>query len=169
MRINDKLAEKYPWGKGREWPVRAGVIASAIPHGASVLELGGGFCGLAAKVPGSKYRSIDLEKWTSLTVVGDLNANSADWPAVGKFDVLVAQGIIEYMDYVGEFLNGILTRYGRARSVLIASYRIGKPDGKRRNFMSFVELKITMAAAGWDMVFEKAISPGEKIFYCSRI
>ena len=148
-----------------KWRRRAGVIASAIPDGASVLDLGGGFCYLAKLLPGSRYASIDVEPWTDATIVGDLNGEA--WPDAGRWEVIVAQGVIEYMTYAGEFLERI-KKYAWPRSVLIAIYRTGEPNGKRVNFMTFEELKLTMKATGWKVVFERALTSTERIFYCAR-
>lgn len=164
MKINEKIKKEFPWGAGREWKARTRAIAKAIPPRCSVLDLGGGFCHLLKYLEECpRYLSLDLKKWTDRTVEADFNAGS--YPDLRlRYDVLVAQGIIEYLDDPAEFLERI-QRYG---SRLLITYRpkeCKRPEDSFR--LSLAWLDKALRDAGWKVVFGKHLTPGEVLYYCS--
>jgi hypothetical protein len=159
MKIDKNISGSYPWGE-HEWSVRTRAVAEAIPAGCSVLDLGGGLGHLFKYLRGCKrYTSFDMKPWTDRTILADFNRG--EYPDIRpKFQVAVAQGIIEYVTDVKEFL----TKAKGYASVLVITYRPKQRPGP----MSIDELKEWLKKSGWSIVFGKHISPGEVMFYCSH-
>ncbi len=146
MKINQELKNKFPWGAGKEWTERAKEIARMIPDDQSVLDLGGGFCGLE-RILGGKYMayaSIDIEEWTDLTTKADFN--KGEFPDMGKFDWLVCQGVLEYMERPVEFLSKI-QKYGKN---LVISYNFNRNSLKKNDY-TLNQLVRVFLQAGWQM------------------
>ena len=158
MKIRPAAADNFPWGK-TVWASRSSIIAAAIQPGAAVIDLGGGLCHLAGMLKKPKrYVSIDKKEWTDRTVVADFNAG--EFPDIGTFDVAVAQGIIEYVDDPLAFLNAI-RKYA---PILILTHREGAPDVHTR-----LEVIDALTKARWGVVFRRALSERQEIFYCRKI
>ena len=72
------------------WPTRSALVATFIPPGSSVLDLGAGAGGLANHLPeGCTYTGADLP---------DFDMNHNRWPE-GRWDVAVMAGVLEYARY----------------------------------------------------------------------
>ena len=73
------------------WPTRSALVATLIPPGSSVIDLGAGAGGLAGHLPeGCVYTGVDLPDF-------DMN-KGATWPQ-GRWDVAVMAGVLEYARY----------------------------------------------------------------------
>lgn len=155
MKINDEIKSEYPWGENREWKKRTMAIAQIIPDGTSVLDLGGGFGNLTKYFSGV-YLSVDKRPWTDLTVVADFNKE--EFPDIGTFNYLVAQGIMEYIEKPKEFLESI-KKYG---DILIITCRLDIMKMEKNQFISLLN------EAKWKVVFGKYFSRLEVIFYCRK-
>ena len=69
------------------WPTRAILVASFIPAGSSVIDLGAGARGLEDRLlPGCDYTGVDLPEF---------DMNKGKWPE-GEYDVAVMSGVLEY-------------------------------------------------------------------------
>lgn len=113
--------------------------------------------------PDNEYQSIDIEKWTDLTTVANFNKN--EFPEIGLWDVLVCQGIIEYMDDPKNFLEQI-KKYGRR---MIMSYWGGenKIEGQK-NEMTFEEFEEMVDSAGWWIASQRHLTADERLYYCTK-
>ena len=135
------------------WDARTKVIARAIPEGVSILDLGGGFGRLARCLKenrNGRYISLDLKPWTDATIVADFN--KGEYPDVGKYHYLVAQGIIEYMKDKEQFLESI-KKYG---SMLLITHNGYKKE-------KFKEL---LKKTKWEIVFSRPVPGSQKLYYC---
>lgn len=163
MKTNKDLKSKWPWGGRVAWPDRTKAISEIVPPEASVIELGGGMCNLKKFIPQNKYVSIDVEEWTDVTIKADFN--KGEFPETEKFDVVVCQGILEYIERPYDFLN-MIHKYGRR---LIISYHLGGNDVEsRKNWMSFVELENLLNECGWLRLKERILNSREKIICCVK-
>lgn len=162
MKKNETLRSVYPWGS-IEWTKRTKIIASRIPAGAKVIDLGGGYGTLLKYLdqPGS-YTSVDLQQWTDKTIVADFN--KGEFPEIPEADIIVAQGILEYIDKPLEFLEKI-HKYG---SQLFLSYREKQITEKMvRNDYTLKEVEQFLKESGWLPVASRSF--GEtKIFFTKQ-
>lgn len=162
MKINNELKSKWPWKKGR-WEKRAQAIAEIIPQNVTVLELGGGLCYLSTIID-NPYKSIDKEEWTDVTTKADFN--KGEFPELGLFDVIICQGIIEYIENPIEFLWEI-KKYGRR---MIMSYKLSGRDVKTRtNRLNFEQVDELLKMTDWFKVSERTFTPDEKLYYCTKL
>lgn len=165
MKINEEIKNEYPWGPGREWKTRTMLIASIIPDGSRVIELGGGFCHLEKYLKNSDYTSLDLKAWTDKTIKADFN--NGKFPDIKpEFQIVVAQGILEYIDDPETFLK-TAKKYGK---ILILSYLAGVRCDveQRKNRITWIELKELIERAGWKIAFQRGFSPRQKLYYCTQ-
>lgn len=166
MKINEQIKNKYPWGAGREWKSRTQMIVEIMPTGVTVLDLGGGFCNLKKYLKyWQTYISIDVEKWTDLTIKADFN--KGEFPDdMGQWQIIVCQGLLEYIENPEQFLTTI-KKYG---DTLIITYLMAvKCDvEQRKNRLTFKQVKDILAKVGWKIVFEKDVSEKQKLFYCKN-
>jgi hypothetical protein len=166
MKINQELADKFPWGANKGWEHRTKRIADFLPDNCSAVDVGGGFCHLTKLVNFREYVSIDIKDWTDKTVLADFN--KGEFPEVGAFEFVICQGIIEYMVDPLAFLKGI-SKYG---SRLILTYRKGKQKvGRYRNDLSFQKVEELLNKAGYRIVVRQWVCEtegvyNEKLFYC---
>jgi len=164
MLINSELKKEYPWGDA-EWKKRTEILANIIPAGVSVLDIGGGLCNLNKYLSDCKYISLDLKCWTNLTFEADFN--KGQYPDVGKYQYLVCQGILEYMENPEDFLNRI-KKYGN-RLILTYLYRPkGQMEMHRNNNMDFDELAKLFEKAGWTKQMQRLMTTNHRIFYLSK-
>jgi len=155
MRINEELRKEYPWRK--TWDKRNEVVAKAIPEGVSVLDLGGGFGNLYLHLKNcAHYISIDIKEWTDLTIKADFNKGEfPDFCPKREFQIIVCQGLIEYIEKSEEFLEAI-KKYG---SKLLIT---------RDNKMGMDDFKELLKKTGWEIVFSRQAPGSQKLFYCSK-
>jgi 2-polyprenyl-3-methyl-5-hydroxy-6-metoxy-1,4-benzoquinol methylase len=156
------LRDQFPWGAGKFWEQRNAIIGGSLSEGESVLDLGGGFCHLSEYVTG-RYVSLDKEAWTNVTIKADFNAG--EFPDVGYFDVIVCQGVLEYMKEPLAFLKAI-RKYGKR---LFLSYQLGdRPD--RGNSLLFTELREILQQAGWEIRAGVDVdSPTQMVYSCFKL
>jgi hypothetical protein len=162
MILNEKLiAEKWQFKK-REWPERMKAIAEIIPKGASILELGGGLCGLSAELPDNPYRSVDIEEWTDCTTKADFNAG--EYPEIPRHDVIVCAGLLEYIRDPEKFLFAI---HGYGRRVLLSYYN-GKECPTRKNKLKFAWLERLFKRTGWEILMMRELDTHQKIYFITQ-
>lgn len=78
------------------WDDRTRLLAELIPEESSVIEFGAGRLAMKKYLPrGCKYTPSDLVDRGEGTIVLDLNARQ--YPCVGRYDVAVFGGVIEYV------------------------------------------------------------------------
>ena len=161
---------KYPFEK-ISWRKRSKKIASNIPKGSAVIDLGGGdehlFHFLKEPIA---YYPIDSFKRTERTIVADFNAG--EYPEIfthhfGSGVYIVAAGIIEYISDAPIFLNRI-KQYG---DKLVISYlqRVGNAGMERKQTMSLDSFSELLGSTGWKISKEMRLSDHHKIFYCETI
>lgn len=160
LKTNKKLKKNYPWQT--HFRSRNAVVAKVIPDGASILDLGGGFGGITRFTKPETYVSLDLELYTNLTVKA--NFNKGIFPEVGRFQFLICQGILEYLDQPAEFLKKI-KKYG---DIMLLTYRKGQADSKQKNNMDFPWVRMMLTDCGWEIVFERPIANAQRFFYCRK-
>ncbi|MFA5050969.1 MAG: class I SAM-dependent methyltransferase [Patescibacteria group bacterium] len=161
---NEELIKKYPWKI--TWDRRAKMIGELILelklyyYNYSLLDIGGGIGNLYNFILTKDYTSIDLEAWTDKTVVCDLNK---EYPTLKKFDVVVAQGIIEYIKEPKQFLENI-KRYG---DKLVITYRLNLDTRvvMDRNSLSFEEFEGLLKQTNWEIIKKVVIYKLENIYY----
>jgi hypothetical protein len=168
MKINEEIKDKFPWGAGREWKERTQIIASIIPKGVSVLDLGGGFCHLKKYLSywqGLKYLSMDIEEWTDCTIKADFN--KGEFPDRGEWQIIVCQGIIEYIKDPIYFLEKI-KKYGETLIITYLDVRRGEAELRGRlNFTPIADFEKVIELE-WEIVMERKIKHGQKIYYCKK-
>lgn len=128
--------------------------------------MGGGMGGLRKLIPDNHYVSVDKEKWTPETIVADFN--KGEFPDFGRlprqFDVIVCQGVIEYMVNANAFLSTV-KMYGKQ---MIATYYTGdKNISDRKNYFSQKEIRIILGYSGWRILRADKISKEETLYFCS--
>ncbi len=162
MEINKEIKSEWPW-KNENWPARAKAIAEVIPPESKVLELGGGLCYLKNMIPNLDYKSIDQKVWTSVTTQADFNKD--EFPEMGLFDLIICQGILEYIESPFNFLNKI-HKYGRR---LLITYYFGKNNvSSRKNYLSKDEVFITLIQTGWKVITLRNLGENEIIYLCLK-
>jgi len=95
-RLRDLLEDRWS-GVDNRWSDRLELVASHVPNGAKVLDLGAGKQGLKELLPSCTYTPADLPDF-------DMNANR--FPQ-GRWDVVVAAGVLEYADRPQEVLKAV--------------------------------------------------------------
>jgi hypothetical protein len=167
VRIDEGLVkEKWPWKARRWWPTRNTFISEMIPQGCSVTDIGGGLSPLTHFLTkGTDYVSLDAENWTDKTVKCDLNSGII--PVVRKAQVVVAQGILEYMDEPEKLLASAMS-LSLPKGALIFTYKMSAPDGMRKNSLPFSEVEAMATNIGWKIVVTKKVSDNEKMYYCRK-
>ncbi len=112
------------------WDARNRLIASFIPDGASVLDVGAGHGTLRSYLaPGCTYQPMDCVPSTEQTILVDFNRGKV--PVLTRaYDVVVCSGILEYIDDPAVFLR---TVGGWGKRVLISYATLdNQPDIARR-------------------------------------
>jgi len=164
MTINEELKKKYPWKV--QWTNRAFEASKFIPEYSSVVDLGGGMGGIYNYLKTSRYLSIDLEKWNDHTVKADFN--KGQFPDFGliKRQFVICLGTLEYIENPEEFLSKI-DKYANR---FILTYRRNTKGGmERKNNMEFEELRELLLKTNWEIVVEKKIRYGDRLFFCKKI
>jgi len=160
--VNKKTS--YQWGEDKVWEERMEAVASLIPRGVSVLDIGGGYEHLRNYAKMGHYQSIDKYPATRLTKIADLN--NGQFPELGKtFQIMVVQGTLEYMKFPIAFLEGV-KKYA---DHMILTYN---PKGKRkvptwRNQMTDREIRGYLSVTDWKVAAEASYKGGT-LYYCVR-
>jgi 2-polyprenyl-3-methyl-5-hydroxy-6-metoxy-1,4-benzoquinol methylase len=161
MKRNNELKSKWKWGK-RAWKQRAREIAGIIPIGASILDVGGGWGYIHDLLPNNEYRSIDTEEWTDATIKADFN--KGEFPDIGTFDIIIIQGLMEYINDPEGFLEKI-KKYGNR---MIISYNIDQNKIERKNKITFQKFDDILEKTHWIKLSEKKLRPWEKLYLCAK-
>ncbi len=130
----DRVAHEEP-----TWNERNELIASTIPAGASVLDVGAGNMTIRSLIPAScRYQPVDCVRGADDTIIADFNKGiipSFDEP----FDIAICSGVMEYIDDPAAFLRIVM---GWA-DLLILSYAVTDAESNiqnRRNQGWFTDL-----------------------------
>lgn len=163
MKKNESLRSSYPWGS-MEWRQRSQTIASRIPAGMKIIDLGGGYGNILKFIPDpASYISIDLKPWTDKTVVADFN--KGEFPDLPEADFIIAQGVIEYMNDPISFLQSI-RKYGDHLSI---SHRIGRSTPTiPRNEYQHKDIEDFLKKSGWKVEASRTMG-GTKIYFCVKL
>lgn len=159
---------EYPFNQMR-WEYRQKKIASRIPEGSSVLDVGGGKQVLKEflKNP-SEYISIDCQDVAEGTIVADLNKDGFPYEELkGKvFDVAVLQGVLEYIDDIEHLLKMVGLS---ARNMIVTYYEREEklPLWTNNHKFEYVEEKIRNAGWGFDQVVALKEN-NQRIYFCHR-
>lgn len=135
------------------WLDRVKLIASMIPAGASVVDIGAGSMHLKRFLDHpSEYQPVDGVKSSRKTLVQDFN-QSINIKLPRKFDYAVCSGLFEYITAYHQFLNFL----GKAGHVCIFSYATTdlnpNPVNRKRcgwlNHFSFLEITQLLTSQGF--------------------
>lgn len=132
LQTNRKRWEKVAVGGRPAWDARNVKIASFIPAGSSVLDLGCGAQTLKGHLrPGCEYQPCDLVQSTPDVMVCDFNAGL--YPKVDKiYTHVVCSGVLEYIHDHLRFLR-VISSFG---PTLILSYNLCRPSDSKFNRMA---------------------------------
>jgi hypothetical protein len=152
-----------------EWRGRSELASGLIPTGASVLDLGAGAMTLRDFLdPSNHYVPCDIVSRCDGCLVADLN--SGEFPT-GKFDVVVALGLFEYIHELRPLLEKIAQRSAR----LVFSYTVLASDSvairEQAGWLSHhteSELQSALTATGWEPQYTRTISDGQLLMTCVR-
>lgn len=147
------------------WRSRAAVVASLIPAGASVLDLGCGAMDLEHELAdGATYLPADLVARDGRTIIVDLNGD--DMPGV-EADVATMLGVLEYIHRPERLLAAMAKRWPRA----IITYNPTDLDqGRDRrthgwfNDMTSAQLVSKADSAGYRLVGIVPHGPRERVY-----
>jgi hypothetical protein len=107
------------------WELRAKNVASLIPAGASVLDLGCGVQSLRRFLsPASSYTPADIVKRTEDTIIVELN--KGEWPT-GRWGYVCSLGVLEYLYDIRQYFNGA----SRICTNLIVTYNVNTTTAKQ--------------------------------------
>ena len=132
------------------WPDRLEVIASHIPPGSSVIDLGAGAQGLRPLLRDCAYTPADLHQRSNDTLAFDMNGGV--WPE-GHWDVAVMAGVLEYAANP----RIVLAYVRRHARTAIVTYRHARSKGDRRadlfrNALNPDQFAMAAHKAGWRKV-----------------
>lgn len=146
---------QWQWGDKKWWPVRARAVASYILPNSNVLDLGSGNNKLAELLQAKSYVAVDAVAHADGTVVADLNTEYPDFEQ--RFDYIVVQGLIEYLDQPELFLLKI-KKYG---DNLIITY-LSKDPKTLNAFWALLERQ------GWRVVTQQNLEPEQNLYVCIK-
>jgi hypothetical protein len=160
MTRDEKL--KYPWDI--KWTARTIEVAKFIPDYASVVDLGGGLGEIYEYLKVPRYLSIDIERWNDHTIKA--NFNKGEFPDLGiKRQFVLCLGTLEYIIKPEEFL----CKANQYANKMILTYRISSNGGmERKNNFDFETLRKLIENSGWEIITEKRITGGDRLFFCSK-
>jgi len=118
VRTNVRRWKKVAREQDPLWDERNRIIASFIPEGSSVVDLGAGAQTLKRYLKsGCEYQPCDIVKSSPDIIVCDFN--SGIYPSLSRrYDYVVCSGVFEYMRHPSHFLSNI-RQYGKR---IILSY-----------------------------------------------
>ena len=113
-----------------EWDERSKILASLVPPGSRVIEFGAGRLALQNFLPpGCHYTPSDLVDRGGGTVVLDLNA--ATLPDLGRYDVAIFGGVLEYVFDLDRLAEHVSKVAGTVIFSYVASRLYSKPVERR--------------------------------------
>lgn len=151
------------------WRARISEIATLIPPGASVLDLGCGKMWLKDYFSGEQYYPVDYTQRSTDTIVCDFNKR--EFPSI-RADVAVVSGCLEYLKEYEWFISEIATHVERC----VISYNSVEqyPDRTKRRAMAWVndlthaELIRLFRMRGMVLVEQKVAADLHHIFVFDR-
>ena len=157
MKTNKKT--QFPWGEKREWAERTQLLAGMMPENFMIIDLGCGYCHLKKYLKMKKYVGVDRESWIKGVIKADFNKNQ--FPDLGAFDIILGQGILEYISDPENFMNQI-HKYGD--QVLITYKKISADDIERKNSMAFSDITKLFEKTGWKIIKHQLIGRRQKVW-----
>lgn len=159
-------SKEFPWCKGdnTHWKTRTQMVANEIQDGWSVIDLGAGRWPLLAYLKNpSRYVAVDAEAWVDGTVLADFNKDQ--FPELGIFDVIVVQGLLEYLEQPRDFLSRI-TKYGDRLVITYLAYDPMHPKSAvpRSNHFSLEEFETLLWIAGWRIISVRQLSKYHRVY-----
>jgi hypothetical protein len=155
------------------WDERNKFIASLIPPGSRVLDLGSGPQTLRTYLRSpAEYQPCDLVPAPGGVIIHDFNGE-ARLQLEKYYDYAVFSGVLEYLNQPHDALAEVGARCDK----IIASYNVYKSEdsilGRQskgwRNHMTFEELTSGFQNAGFQYAIRENSSPRELIFELSKI
>lgn len=155
----------YHW-PDHKWKTRARIIANAVEPGGAVLDMGGGLETLRKYLRDPRvYVSVDKVQCTESTIVADFN--KGEYPELSeKFDVVVAQGLIEYLDDPAAFLQAAKRYAPKLIVTYLSSASVEAVEKGRVTALSMRDFRALLTAAGWQVSKIKAYAPQHCVFVC---
>ena len=106
----------------RFWPERNKIVANSIPNGSNVIDLGAGMQKLSEVLPDNcTYQAVDLFPRDKNTIICDFNED--EFPNIEQYDVVVCQGLFEYIHDISSFMSNFENWNGR----IVCTYHIDTP------------------------------------------
>lgn len=110
----------------RFWPERSEIIVNHIPQGSNVIDLGAGMQQLKEILPNNcTYQAVDLFARDDDTIICDFN--QGEFPDIEFYDVVVCQGLFEYIHDIKSFMTNFKNYSGK----LICTYHIKTPTSEK--------------------------------------
>ena len=148
------------------WRHLAGYLQQFIPPGASILELGAGYCYFINSVAGSRRVAVDLSETLSDRAAPGVEAISSDaldylrGAEADQFDFILASNFFEHFDWpaLNEMIVHILRilRPGGRLAVIQPNFRIASrryfDDYTHRAIFTDVSMNDWLAAAGFRVI-----------------
>ena len=138
-----------------DWAARAQFISRLLPPGLSVLDIGCGGMDVERFVSPKEYIPVDIAARDGRTIVLDLNAEPLPEDLLARPDVVVALGVLEYVEDV----DRVLAAVARAGKPFLFTYCVVErnvgTDRRADDWINdFTEADLTAKAraAGFDIV-----------------
>lgn len=125
----DRWQELAVSEKNPSWADRNRVVASLIPQGSTVLDIGAGNRVLQTLLPDNcQYQPMDCVKGSDDTIVYDFNI-TGEPPILPIYDIVVCSGVMEYIYNVEQFISTIKT-YGKTIILTYALFEYRSKEAK---------------------------------------
>lgn len=160
---NRKLQES---AFNRKWQYRINTLLPILKNYKSILDLGSGTQGILEYLDVEKYTGVDMFAWTDDTIVCDFNKYSI--PAVGNYDVVLCQGIIEYINDPKKFLTEIQEH---SNNLVVTFYENDPPlELWKTPLKTFREFEKLLVDVGWrwERVLEIEPKNKQRIYICTK-
>jgi len=159
------MQTKYNW-EDHEWKTRTEIISKLVPDGSKVLDMGGGKEHLKKYLRSPKlYKSVDIIKCTRGTVVADLNK---EYPVFKtSFDIVIAQGLIEYLESPALFFENAHTY---ASTLIVTYLEVSSIEAEEKGRVTTIrlgEFRKMLNRSGWKILRKISYTPTHHIYLCN--